>query len=236
MSGEAKYRVGVLASGGGSTLEALQQSILDGTLAETEIAFIICNNSVKNPDAGIWERAARLGVPIHHVSNKTQPTCTLPEREGVVIDGTISYEASEEMARLAKEYGVQIVAALGFMRKVVGKLLIDLPVANTHPGPLGPDKLTAGFHGTGVQEEVMRRGLDFSGPTYHWMDTTLDEYGVPAYDTGPEIGHQPVAVTEEMRRQWETEGDVTLLKEEVMRVEKLWVPTWTKQALDSLAT
>lgn len=230
--GEAQFRIGVLASGGGSTAEAVKEAIDTGDLPDTEIAFIASNNSAANPEAGVWERAERLGIPIHHISNKTQPECTLPEHEGLVLPGTISYEASEKMLQMADEYGVHMLVALGFMKRVVGRVLEEVPIANTHPGPLGPDRITAGYHGTGVQERIMQLGLRYSGPTFHWMETEVDEdTGLPAYDAGKEIGHFPVKVTDQMQAQWDNSGDVTLLKNEVMRVEKLWVPSWIHKAL-----
>lgn len=226
-----EFRIGILASGGGTTFEAVHEAIQTGELTDTEIAFVICNNGQSNPDASVWEKANRLGVDIFHVSNKTQENCTLPIVDGESVKGTISYEASERMAELAKQYDVNMLVALGFMRKVIGKVLEDFPIPNEHPGPL---PATAGKHGTGVQEEIMKQGLAYSGPTMHWMDRNLDEHGLPGYDVGAIIGHQPVEVTSEMKAEWADSGTVDALKREVMRVEKLWVPKWIHLALEQL--
>ncbi len=228
MTDNPEFRIGVLASGGGSTFEAVQDAIGANELPNTTIAFVACNNGPNSSNAGVWERADRLDIPIHHISNKTEKACTLPEIDGNEVEGTISYEASEKLVQLADEYGVSIFVALGFMKKIIGKVLEEVPIANTHPGPL-PE--TQGFHGTGVQEQVMQLGLEHSGPTFHWMDTRLDKNGLPAYDTGASIGHQPVTVSPEMQQEWEQFGTVNKLKNEVMRVEKLWVPTWIHKAL-----
>ena len=77
MANASKYRIGVLASGTGSTFEAVQTAIDGGKLPDTQIAFVICNNGPTNPNAQIWEKARRLGVNIFHVSNKTQEQCTV---------------------------------------------------------------------------------------------------------------------------------------------------------------
>ena len=223
MADSPEFRIGVLASGGGTTFEALHQAIQTDELANTEIAFVVCNNGQANPDALVWEKAHRLGVDIFHVSNKTQEDCTLPIVDGLPMSGTISYEASEKMAKLAREYGVRMFAALGFMRRVIGQVIEEVPIVNTHPGPL---PATAGQHGTGVQEEVMRRGLDFSGPTLHWMEAGVDGSGVQQYDVGQVIGHEPVPLTDDMKSEWDEFGTVGILKKEVMRVEKLWIPKW----------
>jgi hypothetical protein len=67
------------------------------------------------------------------------------------------------------------------------------------------------------------------------METEVDEEtGLPAYDAGKEIGHFPVKVTDAMQAQWDTSGEVTLLKNEVMRLEKLWVPSWIHKALKQI--
>lgn len=225
---QEEFRIGVLASGGGTTFEALQQSILDGQLVGVSIEFVICNNGPTNPDAGVWARAERLGIPIYHVSNRTQRECTVPE-----TPGTISYEASEKIVQYADDYGAHMLVTLGYMKRLIGDVL-EIDIANTHPGPLGPNRLTAGFHGDGVQEEVMRKKLAFSGPTFHWLSRELDADGLPAYDMGEEIGHKRVNVTYEMWAEWRNARAVTLLKKEVMRVEKLWVPTWVGMARDQV--
>lgn len=233
-----EFRIGVLASGGGTTFEAVQLAIEAGELTETEIAFVVCNNDSDNPDAGVWERARRLDVDIHHISNMTQETCTVPIVRGEPVKGTISYEASDKLLDLAHGYDIDMLVALGFMRRVIGKTIRAVPIANTHPGPL-PE--TAGKHGTGVQEEVMRQGLEFSGPTFHWMDDKIGVDGLPQYDSGAKIGHQTVRVTDEMKAEWvnyaddeDPEKKVKLLKAEVMRVEKLFVPRWIRRALEQL--
>lgn len=231
---EPNRRIGVLASGGGSTFEAVQDAIETEEITGIEIAVVVCNNGPENPDARVWERANRLGIDIVQISNKTERTCTLPEINGEPVKGAISFEASKKMMSLADDRGLSMYVGLGFMKKIIGEVLQGIPIANEHPGPLGPDKLTAGKWGTGVQEEVMRQGLEYSGPTMHWMDTRLDEHGMPAYDTGQEIDHKPVKVTNAMRQEWEQNGTVDLLKYEVMRVEKLWVPSWIVKAAEQI--
>jgi folate-dependent phosphoribosylglycinamide formyltransferase PurN len=73
-----KLRIGVLASGSGSTFEAVYEASQDSGAPNfqpnLEIGLVISNSST----SGVWERAHRLGVPILHVSNLTQDKCTLP--------------------------------------------------------------------------------------------------------------------------------------------------------------
>lgn len=231
MASSPEFRIGVLASGGGTTFEAVQLAIETGEFEDTEIAFVVCNNGPTNPEAKVWEKARRLGIDIHHISNLTQEPCTLPTIEGEPVSGTISYEASRRLVGLADGYDIDMYVALGYMKRVIGTAIEEVPIANTHPGPL---PATAGEHGTGVQEKVMQLDLENSGPTFHWMDERIDVDGLPQYDSGAQIGYEPVKVTEDMAIEWAEEGTVDILKNEVMRVEKLWVPKWIHLALEQL--
>ncbi len=231
MSERHRPNIGVLASGNGSTFEAVYDAIFENNLPEASIAFVICNNGPNNPNAGVWQRAHRLGIDIYHVSNLTQEKCTVPTVDGVQTRGTISYEASERMLELANEHDVRMYAALGFMKKIIGPVLEHVPIGNSHPGPL---PATAGEHSEGVQEAAIRQNLEYSGPTFHWMDKRVDDNGLPMYDSGPQIGHRPVEITDDMRGEWEECSTVEGLKREVMRVEKLWVPFWIQEALGQI--
>jgi phosphoribosylglycinamide formyltransferase-1 len=233
MAGEAKYRIGVLASGSGTTFEAVQEAINEGELADTEIAFVICNNGINNPAARVWERAGRLKVPIFHVSNQTEGSCTLPEGSNGVVYGTISHEASQRMLTISKVRGVNMLVGLGYMKRIIGPVLQEIPIANAHRGPL-PE--TAGKHGDEIEQAVFAQGLPASGPTLHWMDKRLDEWGLPAYDTGPIIGHEPVTVTPSMRIQWFLShyNMVDDLRDTVMAVEKQVMPGFIHKALEEL--
>lgn len=235
MAGSDNARIGILASGGGTTFEfGVHDAIQTGRISGVEIGVVICNNGPNNPDAQVWERANRLGVDIVHISNLTQDTCTVPTVKGEPVKGTISFEASEAMLALAKNRGLDLMVGLGFMKRIVGPALQELSFANEHPGPLGPNLLTAGKWADGVQEKVMELGLAYSGPTMHWMDKRVDKNGLPTYDTGPEIGHEPVEVTDDMLAEWMATKKVKLLKEAVMQVEKEKVPLWIVKALGEL--
>lgn len=226
-----KDKVGVLASGEGTTFEAVWRAIDHGAIDNTEICFIVSNSS----NNGIWARAHKFGVPIYHISNLTQDTCTLPQVDGSDAKGTISYEASEAIADLSQEYDVKMLAALGFMKRVVGRVLREVPIMNLHQGPLGPDKITAGLKTSEIQDYILANGYKYSGPTVHWMGTKLDSNDMPEYDDGEEIGHEPVAVTSAMREQWRMHHSSELLEDEVKKHEKIWVPIWIRDALDQLS-
>lgn len=223
-------KVGVLASGEGSTYEALWWAIHHGAIEDTEIAYIVSNRS----SGRLWSRARKLGTPILHVSNMTEETCTVPQTDGADAKGTISYEVSDRLVELARQHEIKMYVALGYMKRIVGRVLDEVPILNLHQGPLGPDKVTAGLAGADAQQYILRTSRDYSGPTMHWVSSELGHDGLPVYDDGQEVGHEPVAVTRKMREEWERTGSAQLLEEEVRYMEKIWVPHWTRDALDQL--
>lgn len=158
-------------------------------------------------------------------------------RDHIAGKAALATQTTSNVFRLLEEAGVpnHFLGRVGetkFRAKQAAMIPVDeVPVANTHPGPL---PATAGEHGTGVQEKVMQLGLEYSGPTFHWMDERIDVDGLPQYDSGAQIGHEPVKVTEDMAIEWAEEGTVDALKDEVMRVEKLLVPKWIHLALEQL--
>jgi phosphoribosylglycinamide formyltransferase 1 len=94
--------------------------------------------------------------------------------------GEQTLEESDAITKLCE--GFDLVALLGYMKKVRGSLL-DLAVVNTHPGPL-PE--TAGLHGIHIQERVLELGLTHSAQTLHYV--------VGEYDSGKIIAAHPVPV------------------------------------------
>ncbi|NIQ95917.1 MAG: phosphoribosylglycinamide formyltransferase, partial [Desulfuromonadales bacterium] len=53
-----KIRIGALASGGGTNLQAIIDRCADGSV-DAELALLVCNN----PGAGALERARAAGIP-----------------------------------------------------------------------------------------------------------------------------------------------------------------------------
>lgn len=223
----AAGKIAVLASGNGSTLEALHEAIKRGE-SDTKIAFIVCNVPYKRKSGSplIYERAKRLGIKIYTVNNKTHP-----ERPGKeAAKGAISNEASKKLVELAKIHGVELFVSLGYMRRLVGPAL-EFGAVNLHPGPL---PLTAGLMLSDGQKKVMREGEPFSGPTFHWMSRGKGDDGLPLYDAGEIIGHWPVPVLGRHREEWKTSGTVSKLESDVKRVERTAVPLWIDRALDQI--
>lgn len=166
MTGSGRHlRLGVLASGGGRTLENLVELSRSGELLG-EVVQVLTNR----PDAYALERAARHGIPC-----------------GCVRPGDYESEAAFGRAIAAQLEAARVDLAL------LAGYLVRLPlseawagrVMNIHPALL-PAFGGKGFYGHHVHEAVLAAGAKISGCTVHFVD---DEY-----DHGPIILQRVVPV------------------------------------------
>jgi formyltetrahydrofolate-dependent phosphoribosylglycinamide formyltransferase len=164
LSLQRPIRLGVLISGGGTTLVNLAQRIRDGRLG-AEVALVIASRDCQ----GV-ERARELGL-----------RCEVVPRRGF----RTSAEFSERLFGLLREADVHLVTLAGFLSR------IDIPpdfaqrVMNIHPA-LVPAFCGHGMHGHHVHEAVLARGCKVSGCTVHFCDNE--------YDHGPIILQRCVPV------------------------------------------
>ena len=165
---EAKLRVGVLASGRGSNLQAIIDAIEAGKLA-ARIAVVISNKK----DAQALERARRHGVAdvfLDPVPYKDRP------------DGREAYDRA--VLAVLKEHEVELVALAGYM-KIVTRVFIDAypnRIMNIHPS------LLPSFPGLKAQQQALDWGVKVSGCTVHFVTEGVD--------TGPIIRQAAVPVQE----------------------------------------
>jgi phosphoribosylglycinamide formyltransferase-1 len=143
-------RIGVLASGGGTNLQAIIDCCRNGTLA-AEIVIVIANN----PDAGALDRAARAGVPTRCINHRLFPC-----RE----------EFDEAVVRTLRDSKVDLVVLAGFMRIITPTFIEAFPerIINIHPA------LLPSFPGLHVQQQAIDYGARFSGCTVHFVDGGVD--------------------------------------------------------------
>jgi len=162
-----KTRIAVLASGRGSNFEALSSACLEGGYPAS-IEILIADNS----QAGAIAAAAARNIPSVTVD------CG-PKR------GTMSDEASDRMARLCRERGIDLVCLAGFMRIVRGALLDAYAgkMLNIHPA------LLPSFKGLDGQHQALEYGVRYSGCTVHFVDKGVD--------TGPIIIQRVVPVRQD---------------------------------------
>ena len=163
-------RVAILASHGGSILQAVIDACEAGTL-DVEIALVISNNS----NAKALGRARSHGIETAHLSSQTHPD---PD----ALDRAIS-------SRLTQADVAWVVLA-GYMKKLGPGTLAAYRnrILNTHPALL-PGYGGLGFYGRKVHAAVLAAGESESGATVHLVDGE--------YDTGPILSQVKVPVRQD---------------------------------------
>lgn len=142
--------IGVLVSGSGTNLQSIIDAIVAGRLSAS-IKVVISNK----PDAFALERARRHGIETAVVRVKDFPSRELFDNE---------------VLRILREKGVELVVLAGFMRIISDVLLEGFPmrIINIHPS------LLPSFPGLEVQKAALEYGVKFSGCTVHFVDGGLD--------------------------------------------------------------
>lgn len=143
-------RVGVLASGSGSNLQA----ILDGCAARTipaEVAVVICNV----PGARALQRAEAAKVP----------AVALPHQKFATRE-----DYDRELVSLLQRHRVDLVCLAGFMRLITPVLLgaFQNRILNIHPSLL---PAFPGMHGV---RQALAAGVRVSGCSVHVVDEGCD--------------------------------------------------------------
>lgn len=156
--------LGILGSGSGSNMQAILDSIEEGSLG-ARIALVLSDN----PDAFILERARRNGIEADHIDCRGYRT-KFPE------------EAQMDVAKRLLEAGVECVCLAGFMRLVKRPLLDAFPnrILNIHPS------LLPAFPGMEAWKQALDAGVRETGCTVHFVDEGMD--------TGPVILQERVPV------------------------------------------
>jgi len=163
-----RTRLGVLASGRGTNLQAIIDAIERGELAAT-VAVVVSDRQ----NAEALKRAGRHGL------------------EAVWLDPRAASASSREAARAAydtrlvvllREHRVDLVVLAGYMRMVGQAILDAFPwrVMNIHPA------LLPSFPGKDGPRQAVEHGVKVSGCTVHFVDGGVD--------TGPVILQKAVPV------------------------------------------
>lgn len=137
-------RFAVLASGGGTNLQALIDAY------PRELAVVAGDRA----GAHAFERARRAGIPVEHV----EPT---------EFEGREEFDA--ELARRLAGYEVGLVVGAGYMRLLSGEFLARSPaMINVHPSLL-PE-----FKGLRAVEQALAAGVAETGVTVHYVTEEVD--------------------------------------------------------------
>lgn len=143
-------RLGVLASGRGSNLQAILDAIGRGEVP-AEVVVVISDR----PDARALERARAAGVPAVFVDPGAHPS-----RE--------AFDA--ELARILRAHGAELVVLAGYMRLLGPSFVAAFRnrVLNIHPA------LLPAFPGLHAQRQALEYGVKVAGCTVHFVDEGVD--------------------------------------------------------------
>ena len=163
-------KIAVLASGGGTNLQAIIDAVAAKTLADVEISVVISHNQ----NAFALERAAKA---------KIAAVCISPKE----------FESREAFNRAFLDklngYRVDLVVLAGFLVVISPEMIAEYRnrIINIHPS-LIPSFCGKGFYGLNVHKEALKRGVKVTGATVHFVDEGTD--------TGPIILQRAVEVKE----------------------------------------
>lgn len=154
------FKLGILASGNGTDLDAIYQEMDQGKLPGIEVALVISDRE----EAPVLAKARQRGVRALFID---------PE-------GKNREEFDQIMVNLLKEAQVDLVCLIGFMRILTHVFVRVFPrqIINVHPALL-PKYGGHGWYGMKVHEAVIANKEKESGMTIHYVD-----FGV---DSGPMI-------------------------------------------------
>lgn len=150
-------RVAVLASGGGTNLQALLDAC--GPAAPARVTRVVSNRA----DAGALERARAAGIP------------------GVVLRDPA--DAAELLAALGD---ADLVVLAGYLKLIPAAAVARFPrrMINIHPALL-PAFGGPGMYGHRVHAAVLASGATESGATVHYVDEQYDRGPIIAQRTVP---------------------------------------------------
>lgn len=149
-------RLGFMASGRGSNVEAIIKSCLSGEL-NAQPVLVISNHG----DAGALELAKHYDLEAFHLSSKTHPD---PESLDIAITDAMV------------EHQIELVVLAGYMRKIGQHLLgrFENRIINIHPSLL-PKFGGKGMYGINVHQAVIAAGEQETGATIHLVNAEYDK-------------------------------------------------------------
>ena len=145
-------RIAVIASGGGTNLQALIDAQGRGELKSGSIALVIADKA----GIGASQRAGKAGIPGAVIVRKE------PEFEEKVLAALAEYNI--DMVILAGFLGI---FSGGFIQKFRG------PIINIHPA-LIPSFCGKGFYGLRVHQAALDYGVKVTGATVHYASEVVD--------------------------------------------------------------
>jgi formyltetrahydrofolate-dependent phosphoribosylglycinamide formyltransferase len=166
-------RVAVLASGGGSNLQALLEHL--DSLGARRAADVVLVASDRR-GAGALERARARGLV----------EAVLPRGDGVALDAAL------------REHAIDLVVLAGYLRMIPREVTrrFEGRMLNVHPSLL-PSFGGHGLYGARVHEAVLAAGVRVSGATVHFVDERYDEGAIAAQWPVPVVAGDTAATLAE---------------------------------------
>jgi phosphoribosylglycinamide formyltransferase-1 len=149
-----EFRIGVLASGGGTDLQSILDAVERGEIPG-RVALVVSNV----PGAGCLERARRHGSAAVAIESR----------------GLGREEHERLVAAELRRHGVALVVLAGYLRVLTPYLVNEFRgrMINIHPALL-PDFGGKGMYGLNVHRAVLASGARVSGCTVHFVDESVD--------------------------------------------------------------
>lgn len=188
----SKPSIAVLASGGGTTVEAFIRASVVGKV-EPQVSLVITNNK----NAGVIDRIKRLNqefgldIKMVHIGRSNYPLGADESK----LPGEQTDAEEQALLETLRAGNFSAIVLMGYMKKV-GKRLVDAfgwrssytsphqaMMLNTHPGLLPFSKGLFGIH---VQEQVLAKQQTEAGQTLHVV--------AEDYDDGPIIAENKLVV------------------------------------------
>jgi len=149
-----RIRIGVLASGGGTNLQAILDACERGEI-DGDVVVVISNM----PDAFALERARKHGIDAFSFPHKG-----------------MTREAHEnDVIACLEQHKVDLVCLAGYLRMLTPAMIRKYAgrMMNTHPALL-PSFGGEGMHGLNVHQAVLDYGCKVSGCTMHFVTEEID--------------------------------------------------------------
>jgi len=159
-------RLVVLASGSGTTLQA----VLDAA-AEADFPATVVAAGTDRPGCAAMKRAADAGVPTFSLA---------------LADFGSRAAWDDALFASITEFEPDLVVLAGFMRVIAGETVQRFPMVNTHPS------LLPSFPGAHAISDALAHGVKVTGVTVHRVDAGLDsgpilaQVAVPVLDSDTE--------------------------------------------------
>ena len=161
-------KVLVMVSGGGTNLQAIIDSVENGTITNTNIVGVISNNQ----NAYALERADKHGIAAECVSPKN-------------FENRAAF--NEKLLERVNSYEPDLIVLAGFLVVIPPEMIAAYRnrMINIHPS-LIPAFCGTGYYGLKVHEAALARGVKVVGATVHFVDEGTD--------TGPILLQKAVEV------------------------------------------